>query len=476
MTDNFSVTHNENADLRLLLSSGFFNREWYLSVNPDVAEAKIDPAMHFLQFGGVEGRSPGPRFSSRWYLDTYEDVRLMGENPLIHYLKHGKSEGRTALSMQDVEDIKLIESSDLFNRDWYLMNNPDVAELRINPALHYIRSGGFEGRDPGEEFSSSLYLDIYEDVKQAGMNPLVHYLRYGHKEGRYIQSRQRIFQELASEDVILRPADGETLHQPENYPEIQPAIPVSIYDVIYNRFAASATLKSIWRSVYEDFPDEAITHFSFVTFNELTQIADYLSIGRGDCFIDVACGQGNISLWIAQKIKAFVIGIDYSMVAIQFAQSNSISKRRQNSSLFIQCDGSNIALNDNSLDGATCIDSLHAMPNPKAVIIEVARILKPGAVFAFTGWAIYKPPLPGRMTIPDYRPLLEGAGFVTEKYYEPKGWQEKELSIYRKILENRHTLKEELGQEAIGILLDDAVRKPSQLVNQSRVLVVARKQ
>lgn len=80
--------------------------------------------------------------------------------------------------------MNLLRESDLFDANWYLANNPDVAKTKIDPLLHYYRHGAFEGRDPGPKFSSSWYLDSYEDVKKAGINPLVHYLKYGRTEGR----------------------------------------------------------------------------------------------------------------------------------------------------------------------------------------------------------------------------------------------------------------------------------------------------
>ena len=199
---NQSPTITENDDLALLLASGFFDREWYLAANPDVAEAKVDPAIHFLLDGGVEGRAPGPGFSSRWYLDTYEDVKSAGLNPLMHYLKYGQAEGRIALSLQNVDDLHLIETSDLFDRDWYLEKYPDVAELKLSPAFHYLYYGGFEGRDPGAQFSSTFYFDLYEDVKQAGLNPLVHYLRYGLEEGRYTQPQRNTFHGSGKDKVF----------------------------------------------------------------------------------------------------------------------------------------------------------------------------------------------------------------------------------------------------------------------------------
>jgi GT2 family glycosyltransferase/glycosyltransferase involved in cell wall biosynthesis len=82
------------------------------------------------------------------------------------------------------DDASLIRSSALFDEAWYLANNPDVAHSKTDAALHYLHIGGFEGRDPGPDFSSSFYLAANKDVEKARINPLVHYLKSGITEGR----------------------------------------------------------------------------------------------------------------------------------------------------------------------------------------------------------------------------------------------------------------------------------------------------
>lgn len=79
---------------RLIAESGLFDREWYLKNNPDVAEAGIDPVRHYLLYGGIEGRAPGPKFDSEWYLAQNPDVAEAVENPLLHFIEHGRREGR----------------------------------------------------------------------------------------------------------------------------------------------------------------------------------------------------------------------------------------------------------------------------------------------------------------------------------------------------------------------------------------------
>ena len=54
----------------------------------------------------------------------------------------------------------------------------------MNPLLHYVSSGGFEGRAPHPDFDGAFYLASNPDVAAAGVNPLVHYLTAGRAERR----------------------------------------------------------------------------------------------------------------------------------------------------------------------------------------------------------------------------------------------------------------------------------------------------
>lgn len=81
-------------------------------------------------------------------------------------------------------DWELIRKSGFFDPAQYIAGNPDIAADEIDPILHYLIRGGFEGRNPSEKFSSQWYLETYSDTQAAGMNPLVHYLQYGKHEGR----------------------------------------------------------------------------------------------------------------------------------------------------------------------------------------------------------------------------------------------------------------------------------------------------
>ena len=105
-----------------IIDSGLFDPDYYLSKNPDVKNAGVDPLVRFLNFGGLEGRDASPEFDSSWYVDNDADVKAAGMNPLLHFVLFGKEEGRssqavtkkeiaTELGISGVTKIKLAQKS-----------------------------------------------------------------------------------------------------------------------------------------------------------------------------------------------------------------------------------------------------------------------------------------------------------------------------------------------------------------------------
>lgn len=74
--------------------SGLFDIGWYLEQNADVAESGLDPILHYVRYGAVEGRDPAPWFSTSAYVQANPDVASSSINPLYHYIRFGIAEGR----------------------------------------------------------------------------------------------------------------------------------------------------------------------------------------------------------------------------------------------------------------------------------------------------------------------------------------------------------------------------------------------
>lgn len=81
-------------DANTIRESGWFDAAWYIERYPDVAASGIDPTLHYLEFGALEGRDPSPKFDTNFYVRTYTDVAVSGINPLLHFIQYGQGENR----------------------------------------------------------------------------------------------------------------------------------------------------------------------------------------------------------------------------------------------------------------------------------------------------------------------------------------------------------------------------------------------
>lgn len=149
------------ADMPLL------DRNAYCALHPDVAKSRIDPFLHYLEFGQREGRSPHPLLNYDYYTQRYPETASYEHSVLEHYLLFGAANG--------------YDPCDLFSTSEYLARYPDVQRTKYNPLLHYLRHPGCQ---PHPSFDSNFYRTQYPDVARAGVNPLLHFLLWGRAEGR----------------------------------------------------------------------------------------------------------------------------------------------------------------------------------------------------------------------------------------------------------------------------------------------------
>jgi hypothetical protein len=82
------------AQVTLLSESDFMESAWYLERYPDVSAAGLTAVEHYLKFGALMGRDPGPQFSTVFYQKQNRDVDPEVWNPLVHFLTFGIQEGR----------------------------------------------------------------------------------------------------------------------------------------------------------------------------------------------------------------------------------------------------------------------------------------------------------------------------------------------------------------------------------------------
>ena len=85
--------------------------------------------------------------------------------------------------MKFSEQVKLAKSTKQVHSAWYRETYPEVAELGMDPATHYLRYGAAMGRNPGKNFDTQFYLETYPEAANSGLNPLIHYALHGQAAG-----------------------------------------------------------------------------------------------------------------------------------------------------------------------------------------------------------------------------------------------------------------------------------------------------
>jgi len=162
----------------------WFDVPYYLSQNPDVAAAGANALTHFEQYGWHEGRNPSLLFSSAKYSTANPDVGATGVDPLLRYLQHGPREGQAAFLTGGTAAADRLVDPAFYDRQFGATIIPEGMAGQQQAAWSYDASGWQKGLNPDVLFDSNYYLAQNPDVKAAGLDPLTHFEQYGWREGR----------------------------------------------------------------------------------------------------------------------------------------------------------------------------------------------------------------------------------------------------------------------------------------------------
>lgn len=109
--DVYQIQSPKGEDLKAV--APFFDADFYTTTYPDIAGKLIDPLLHFMTIGWVEGRDPSPDFSVRRYLLENKDIRQARINPFVHYCKHGRNERwRRAVGIAEAAVLDAFENDE----------------------------------------------------------------------------------------------------------------------------------------------------------------------------------------------------------------------------------------------------------------------------------------------------------------------------------------------------------------------------
>jgi 2-polyprenyl-3-methyl-5-hydroxy-6-metoxy-1,4-benzoquinol methylase len=97
----------------------------------------------------------------------------------------------------------------------------------------------------------------------------------------------------------------------------------------------------------------------------------------GKAVVDLASGEGYGAAWLAE-VAADVVGIDIDPVSVDHAAARYASTDNLR---FAVGDIQRLPLDDGCADAVTCFEAIEHVSDPRLVVEEVTRILKPGGVF-----------------------------------------------------------------------------------------------
>ncbi len=193
-------------------------------------------------------------------------------------------------------------------------------------------------------------------------------------------------------------------------------------------------------SYYQSFWGEHLHHGYWIRGNESKeeaqeQLIDYLAglanFEEGSRVLDIGCGTGASSFYLAWKYRIRPTGISISPAQVEMARNTAAGAKADAEFLLMDAEAMDFV---QSFDAFWSIESISHYYNRKQFFSHAAQYLKPGGVFAFTDW-FKRPGLSAAQTrkliapiergmlceletMDDYESYLSAGGFTIERREE----------------------------------------------------------
>lgn len=102
--------------------------------------------------------------------------------------------------------------------------------------------------------------------------------------------------------------------------------------------------------------------------------------------LDVATGAGRLPLIMARNgsFRGHVIGLDASRRMLDFARRKVAAERFERYITLLRHDASELPFADDAFDVVTCLEALEFLPDQRAALKEMRRVLRPGGLLLTT--------------------------------------------------------------------------------------------
>ena len=124
------------------------------------------------------------------------------------------------------------------------------------------------------------------------------------------------------------------------------------------------------------------------------RLVELIDPGRGDAVLDVGCGVGIAPVFLAKQFGCRVTGIDITPLMLQRARERALREGVSELVNFRVADMHALPFEDNAFASAIAESVITFSSDKVGVLNELARVVRPGGVVAFTEaiWARQPPP------------------------------------------------------------------------------------
>ncbi len=133
----------------------------------------------------------------------------------------------------------------------------------------------------------------------------------------------------------------------------------------------SKTYRNFCKRVY----DIDLCQFSMMDLEQIKKMLEVMNLKKTDKVLDLACGMGVITEYVADKTEADVIGIDFASKAIKAANKRTKCKKNIH---FVTHDMVSLNFPEKSFDVVLCIDGLYFVENLDGLVLNLKKMLKEG--------------------------------------------------------------------------------------------------
>lgn len=110
-------------------------------------------------------------FDPEFYLESNPDVAKENKHPLVHYFREGWREGRSPHLLFDIGY-------------YFKQIDDEIKERQIEPILHFITEGWLKGKKPSPYFDPLYYVNTNKDFDFSKLNPLSHFILRGCRDNK----------------------------------------------------------------------------------------------------------------------------------------------------------------------------------------------------------------------------------------------------------------------------------------------------